>query len=87
MLILCYSDWFFIIIMNNELIIVMLNIKNVAGVLYEVIECSGTLASEVSTRNWLEIGKSLSLHLNAISNVEAVMVNGRSFHALAAAAK
>ena len=51
MLILCYSDWFFIIIINNELIIVMLNIKNVAGALYEVIECSGTLASEVSTRN------------------------------------
>jgi len=37
-----------IIIINNELIIVMLNIKNVAEALYKVIECSVMLASEVS---------------------------------------
>jgi len=32
----------------SQLIIVMLNIKNVAGTLYKVTECSVTLAREVS---------------------------------------
>jgi len=38
------------------IIIVTLNIKNIAGALYKVIGCSGTLVIEVS-RNYIEIGK------------------------------